>query len=164
MGKGRAGLAHPRPAAGSTAACTAASCSPTSARRRRLRCLPKPGGRAALPATAPARLPPPPLPPGSGRGTPGSTAGEPGRAVPARKAPMPFMKAWDWQAAYCCSACGDTLSAGHRHRHRPPTPPSRYPHPRPPRYPLPPPRSPWPRQGAPGAWRLRCPPPAAAPG
>lgn len=32
---------------------------------------------------------------------------------------MPFTKAWDWQAAYCCSACGDTHSA-RQPRVRPP--------------------------------------------
>lgn len=74
LGAGRAGQdAHPRPGAGSTAGYTAASCSPASARRRRLRCLPKPGGRAPLPATAPPGPPPSrcPRPPGSGRGESG---------------------------------------------------------------------------------------------
>lgn len=118
-GRGWAGAgpgAHPRPAAGSTAGCTAASCSPASARRRRLRCLPKPGAHY--------QPRPPPGPPPSPRCS--QPPGAPGPAVPAKKAPMPFMKAWDWQAAYCCSACGDTLSAGPR---RLPNPGPRCPHP-----------------------------------
>lgn len=46
---------HPRTPAGSTAGCTAASCSPASARRKRLRCLPKPRDREQLPARATPR-------------------------------------------------------------------------------------------------------------
>lgn len=133
---------HPRTAAGCTGGRTAASCSPASARRKRLRCLPKPRDREQ--DTSQGH---PPLG-AECWGLP--RPAEPAPAVPATKAPMPFMKAWDWHAAYCRSACGDTVRA-------PARPPRPVPGSRPP--------SPA-REGRrlPGAWRPRSRPPAAAPG
>lgn len=105
-GSGAGGSArgtHPQTAAGSTAARTAASCSPASARQKQRRRLPKQRAGRSRPRRR------------QGRGAISTGQPRPPRlsaAVPARKVPMPFMKAWAWHAAYCCSACGDSVSAG----------------------------------------------------
>uniref|UniRef100_A0A8C3CHF5 PAXX non-homologous end joining factor n=1 Tax=Cairina moschata TaxID=8855 RepID=A0A8C3CHF5_CAIMO len=133
---------HPRTATGCTGGRTAASCSPASARRKRLRYLPKPRDREQDTSQG--------HPPVGAECWGLPRPAEPAPAVPATKVPMPFTKAWDWHAAYCRSACGDTVRAPAR----------------PPR-PVPGSRPPGPaREGRrlPGAWRPRSRPDAAAPG